>query len=222
VFFYTRRELILFAPFLIKILLLTSFISSSVFAVDKSCSYSTYRWNTQLKKAVDFRQVKHSYSSLRPYEIDRLTGCTVCQEDQITLVIGNIKSFKVCKIIATGLRQQFTQLINSGAPINKIVGYRVGMTKGNIDYHGNRTQFSNHSFGIAIDINDEQNGLYDRCITFDSRCRLIKGGEWKVENKASLKPNSPIVISMKKLGFKWGGEIKGRQKDFMHFSPSGY
>ena len=27
---------------------------------------------------------------------------------------------------------------------------------------------------------------------------------------------------LKDIGFKWGGEILGKQKDFMHFSPSGY
>jgi len=202
--------------------MLVGLISSPAFAIDKNCSYSTYRWNTKLKKAVDFKQVKHSYSSLQSHQIDKVTGCTVCQEDQITLFIGTIKPFKVCKIFAADVRRELTRLVASGEPVNKVIGYRVGMTKGDIDNQGNRTQFSNHSFGIAIDINDEQNGLYDHCVTFGSHCRLRKGGAWNPDNKASLTASSPIVLRMRKLGFKWGGEIKGQQKDFMHFSPDGY
>ena len=206
----------------VKLILLFGFISTSTIAAEKSCSYSTYRWNTKIKKAVDVKQIKQAYSSLKSYEIDQATGCTVCEEDQVTLSVGKIKPFKVCKVFAEDLRQQLEKLISSGETINKVIGYRVGRTKGNVDSYGNRSQFSNHSFGIAIDINDEQNGLYDRCTTFGSHCRLIKGGEWNPQNNGSLTANSPIVLSMKKLGFKWGGEIKGKQKDFMHFSPSGY
>ena len=194
----------------------------SVLAAEKQCTYSTYRWNTNLKKAVDIKQVKRPYSSLKSYEIDPQTGCTLCQEDQVSISIGKIKPFRVCKVFANAIHQELSKLINSGEVINKVIGYRVGRTKGDVDSFGNRTQFSNHSFGTAIDINDRQNGLYDRCVTFGSHCRLIKGGQWKPDDKASLTAKSPIVSSMKKLGFKWGGEIKGKQKDFMHFSLSGY
>ena len=146
----------------------------------------------------------------------------ICEEDQRLIKIGTLTPFKICKIFASDIRYHLTQLLIRGEPIYKIVGYRVGKTKGNADNEGNRIQFSNHSFGIAIDINDQQNGLYDHCRVFSPDCRLRKGGEWDPGNKASLSKNSPIVLRMKKLGFKWGGEIKGQQKDFMHFSPSGY
>ena len=96
------------------------------------------------------------------------------------------------------------------------------MTKGNIDSLGNRTQFSNHSFGVAIDINEEQNGLYDHCVSFGPACRLRRGGIWKPDQVGSLTPDSPIVEGLKGMGLKWGGQIEGDQKDFMHFSPSGY
>ena len=34
---------------------------------------------------------------------------------------------------------------------------------------------------------------------------------------------SMIALELfKEAGFRWGGEIEGQQKDFMHFSPSGY
>lgn len=191
-------------------------------ATQKSCSYTTYQWNISSKKAVNFKRVKHAYSSLIPSEIDRLTGCTVCEEDQKLIKIGTLAPFKVCKIFASEIHHHLSNLFRRGEPINKVIGYRVGMTRGGVDNKGNRTQFSNHSFGIAIDINDEQNGLYDQCEVFGPDCRLRKGGDWNPENKATLTENSPVVLHMKKLGFKWGGEIKGQQKDFMHFSPSGY
>jgi len=37
-----------------------------------------------------------------------------------------------------------------------------------------------------------------------------------------LKQDQAIVKELVNSGLKWGGEIKGWQKDFMHFSPTGY
>lgn len=193
-----------------------------VSAREKLCTYTTYQWNVDRKKAVNFKTVKHPYSALDDYEFDPVTGCSVCEEDQTIVKISNLPPFKICKHLAGDIYYQLSQLLNSDEPLNKVVGYRVGMTRGDVDETGNRTQFSNHSFGIALDINDEQNGLYDHCYVFGSQCRLRKGGTWDPNHPASLTENSSIVLTMKRIGFKWGGEIKGQQKDFMHFSPSGY
>ncbi|MBV1910273.1 MAG: M15 family metallopeptidase [Kangiellaceae bacterium] len=223
------KLLLLFSILLISLIPTTSF-------AEKSCTYTTYKWNTVQRKAVDFKTVQHPYSALQGREIDKQTGCTVCQEDQIEITITGLKPVKMCKILAEDLQhllleqvesyQNQIQTVNRNqaplVPILKLVGYRVGMTKGTIDQQGNRTEFSNHSFGIALDINDEQNGLYDQCITFGSHCRLIKGGKWHPRQSGSITAESDIVHFMKQLGFKWGGEIKGKQKDFMHFSPTGY
>jgi hypothetical protein len=96
------------------------------------------------------------------------------------------------------------------------------MTRGDTDRHGNRTRYSNHAFGIALDINPEANGLYDRCPRFGPGCRLIKGGRWNPARPASLTADGPVVRALKNIGLRWGGQIEGRQKDFMHFSPTGY
>jgi hypothetical protein len=54
-------------------------------------------------------------------------------------------------------------------------------------------------------------------------CQLLRGGLWRPGfDPYSLQQNGLIVRMLKEIGFKWGGEIEGRQKDFMHFSPSGY
>ena len=191
-------------------------------ASEKRCSYSTYKWNVSSKSVVDYRHVKHSYGTLADYEVDQQTGCTVCEEDQVEITLYGVAPFKVCKLMAENVRSVLVDLIEQGQPIFKVVGYRVGMTRGDPDEQGNRTGFSNHSFGIAVDINDEQNGLYGNCFEFGPQCRLRKGGEWQPGQPGSLTIDSFVVNQMKDIGFKWGGEIKGRQKDFMHFSPSGY
>ncbi len=84
-------------------------------------------------------------------------------------------------------------------------------------------EFSNHSYGIAIDINTDHNGLYGNCVEFGPQCQLIRGSLWRPGvDPYSLQLNGLVVKKLKEIGFKWGGEIKGKQKDFMHFSLSGY
>ena len=151
------------------------FMADAAFA-EAQCTYSTYKWNVNIRRAVEPRMVE--------------------------------------KIIAELQRQH--------APLKDVVGYRVGMTRGNPDKHGNRTGFSNHSFGVALDINTDHNGLYENCFKVSSACRLIKGGRWDPKQEESLTADSLIVRTFKQNGFKWGGEIAGQQKDFMHFSPTGY
>jgi hypothetical protein len=99
----------------------------------------------------------------------------------------------------------------------------VGLTRGPIDPDGNRTRFSNHSFGVAIDINPKHNGLYTNCFQFGPQCKRIRGGHWRPhQDPFSLKPDGNVVKALQRIGLKWGGRIQGRQKDFMHFSITGY
>lgn len=204
------------------LLIMSLCMLSPVLANQKNCSYTTYKWNTSLKKAVAFEQVNKPYSELTQNEIDPITGCSVCSEDQVVLKIPHLPKVKVCKQVASNIERALTIANNSGQPIVELVGYRVGMTRGEIDADGNRTQFSNHSFGTAIDINPAYNGLYDNCIQFNSSCRLIKGGPWNSEQKESISADSVLVEQMRRVHFLWGGQIAGKQKDFMHFSLTGY
>ncbi len=187
-----------------------------------TCSYTTYRWNTHTRRAVDHRAVRHPYSELQATEIHEATGCTVCEEDQVRIRLPGIEPFRVCKLLEQDIREALTDAMAKGGTIFSVVGYRVGMTKGEVDSFGNRTQFSNHSFGVAIDINEQQNGLYDHCVSFGPACRLRRGGVWSPGQVGSLASDGPVVKALKRIGLKWGGEIEGDQKDFMHFSPSGY
>lgn len=94
-------------------------------------------------------------------------------------------------------------------------------SRGPADLHGNRTKLSNHAYGLAIDINEKNNGLYVNCPKFSARCRLIKGGKYEPGNTLSLSKDHPIVMELQKAKFYWGGELYGNMKDFMHFSPDG-
>jgi len=188
----------------------------------ESCTYELQLWNVIEKRSVTTKNVEHSYSELRPEELDPATGCTVCSEDQELISTPPLPPFSVCFKLAPSVRSILGDMVRRGALLRTVVGYHVIKSRGVIDKNGNRTGFSNHSFGTAIDLNSEQNGLYDNCISFGPECRLIRGGEWKPGVPGTLDKNSDIVKMFKQAGFQWGGEIAGKQKDFMHFSLTGY
>lgn len=187
------------------------------------CHYQEWRWNVIEQRAVQHTSIVKDSALLTPEERDAASGCSVCEEDQQEIHVAGIPRFSVCKRYAAAVEDSLHQLLSQGEQITSVIGYRVGRSRGAIDASGNRTAFSNHSYGIAIDINSEHNGLYDRCQIFNAECRLLRGGAWRPESDPlSLKRSGPIVTQMRAIGFLWGGEIAGQQKDFMHFSPSGY
>jgi hypothetical protein len=200
-----------------------AWLGFDVSAAQNYCNYTTYTWNVYSRSAVDHRHIEKPYAELQAFEIDAATGCSVCEQDQVEIQLNGLEPFKICRVLADQVQETLHDLMASAQPLEKIVGYRVGMTRGDADGQGNRTRFSNHSFGIAIDINPGQNGLYDRCIEYSAQCRLIKGGSWLPDtDKRSLTADSPVVKTLAEIGLRWGGQIDGKQKDFMHFSPTGY
>ena len=186
------------------------------------CTYEVLTWNVEQKRSVETKTIRHPYRELSREEVDPLTGCTVCSEDQSRIDVPPFPVFSVCHKIAPRIHAVFEELKRKNAPIFTIIGYHVIKSRGKIDNMGNRTGFSNHSFGTAIDINSEQNGLYDRCIQFGPACRLLRGGERRIGIPGTLELHDDIVPTLKRAGFRWGGEIEGNQKDFMHFSITGY
>lgn len=186
-----------------------------------SCTYETWDWDVNQRKAVNHQQVRKSKAVLTPEEKGSLPGCTVCEEDQIDIQIQGVPPFKICKILQIQLNRALQKVVQEGFPLFSIVGYRVGKSKGPLDSLGRRTQFSNHSYGTAIDFNSERNGLYDACIHFGPQCRLIRGGDYQVGRPGTITRDSGLYRALKVEGFKWGGEIQAKQKDFMHFSQTG-
>lgn len=203
--------------------LLVILLMASNAAMAQSCHYLDWRWNVAQQRAVQHNTVFKDTSELLSEELDMQSGCTVCAEDQQAIKLEGLPEFSVCKRYAPLVRDMLQQLISRGEKINSVIGYRVGRTRGDIDAQGNRSGFSNHSFGIAIDINTAHNGLYGNCVQFGPRCKLLRAGPWRPgDDPFSLQPDGLIVKAFQEAGFKWGGEIAGRQKDFMHFSPTGY
>ena len=200
----------------------SDFLSAEDRHLPLTCSYEIRIWNVIQKSSGSVKKVSHPYAELAPGERDPLTGCSVCDEDQEDISLPPVPIFSVCYQLAPRIRSLVETLVRRGAPIHTIEGYRVVKSRGPVDGNGNRTGFSNHSFGTAIDINPEQNGLYDNCTTFGPQCRLLRGGEWRPGTQGTLDKNSDIVVQFKQEGFRWGGEIEGNQKDFMHFSLTGY
>lgn len=204
-----------------KYLLILSILTFFNTAIAKVCSFEYGVYNVQsrtsakrIKISIPKKQIKKEFTDER--------GCTLCQEDQVMVYLKNGIKFKACPLLAADLETLLNQVIDKGFKINEVIGYRPQMSRGDLDSKGNRTEFSNHSFGSAIDVNPRSNGLYDNCVHWSSNCRLRKGGAWRPKhNKASIKKGSFLIKAMSSLGLKWGGELQGKQKDFMHFSYHG-
>jgi len=188
----------------------------------QTCTYESFNWNVRQQRPVNLHTVVHPYSSLTPEEVDPQTGCTVCREDQVSVQVGRLKPFLVCNKVADKVRDALERLLAAGEVVEEVTAYRPGKTRNPLDDESNRTGFSNHAYGSAVDINRARNGLYDNCEQFGPWCRLLQGGTWIPGNPGVLGRDTAIVRGMKAVGFKWGGEIAGKQKDFMHFSVTGY
>jgi hypothetical protein len=199
------------------------------------CTYRSYQWSTRLKRAVNRVKVNKKRSELTAEERDPdFPQCTVCREDQEEIKVRGIPSVTVCKHFALQVREALDKLAqerranSKGFRVVSLIGYRVGKTRGRL-HKGVRMDFSNHSYGTAIDINAKSNGLYRPCspkniTSFQDvkRCKLRHGGHWKPKQIPSLSISRESKVYEYFTGFwKWGGERKDRVRDFMHFSPTG-
>ncbi len=186
------------------------------------CHFDLYRYNVKRKEIEGPKRVSMLRKDLPKDYIDTKNGCSVCEEDQVRVTLYNGKSFLICKVFASAIESALNTALISGFRINEVTGYVVKKTRGKIDNQGYRTGLSNHSFGLSIDINRAHNGLYENCERFSKECRLAHGGSWSEKNELSITESTALVKLLAKNGFQWGGKIVGTQKDFMHFSPTGY
>lgn len=195
------------------------------------CTYRTYAWDVKAKRGVGHRQVKKPRHELTADEKDPADPrCTVCSEDQVTVKVEGLPAVEVCRHYADDVRQALENLKKSGKfQVERLIGYRPGKTRGEV-VDGLRTQFSNHSFGTAIDINAHHNGMYNNCrlqkvaekAADIAKCRLGMGGAWDPERRPRTTVTRGGVAWLAFTKFwKWGGELEGQLKDFMHFSVTG-
>ena len=202
----------------------------------KTCTYSAYAWDTKKKRSTDHFSVQKRYDEVTDDERDpNDPRCTICSEDQVSidasamgLKTGNIK---ICWVYTENVRNALRTIIESGEfDIEKLEGYRPGKTRGKIDQNGLRTQWSNHSFGAAIDINAHKNAIYSKCtqkITNSkddvSGCKRGIGGAYDPQKNPRTSITRDGIVYKAFIPFwKWGGEINGETKDIMHFSITGY
>lgn len=198
------------------IFLLSLFLSHA-FAFD--CHYEYTVWNTRTRASEGPFKIKKWKKDLTKVEKGPL-GCSLCEEDQVNVQLKDGKSFRVCSSIADTFKQAID---SSGFKVETILGYRPSRSRGPVDSRGLRTEFSNHAYGVAVDINENYNGLYSNCVQWGTQCVLTKGGTYRpTQDARSLTRENPLTLSLIHAGLRWGGEIEGTQKDFMHFSPDGY
>ncbi len=202
----------------------------------ETCTYRTYNWSTEERRAVNRRTVEHSYTDVTEDERSPADPrCTVCSEDQVAIDPTEFgfdhEEVLVCWAYAGEISTALANIAESDDfRLVELTGYRPGRTRGRI-VDGMRSEWSNHSFGTALDINADYNGLYRSCdvdeVTPDNidDCRLGVGGEWAPhEHPRRTVTQDSIVYSefTDRVGWMWGGEIDGSTKDMMHFSPDGY
>jgi len=185
------------------------------------CTFEDWAWHSEEARAKTYKTVRSTRDRLTPAQHHPTLPCSICREDQTDVRLSNGAKVTVCKFIASDIHGALEEAIEAGFPIETLKGYRVGRTRGPLDDRGLRTVYSNHSYGLAVDVNSEANGLYDRCVSWSPKCRLRHGGEWDPDNPLSVTRGSVLYDALTNRGFHWGGELAGRQKDFMHFSLTG-
>ncbi|MBT5342317.1 hypothetical protein HOL59_01915 [Candidatus Woesearchaeota archaeon] len=167
------------------------------------------------------KNIKVAYSGIKGEQIDPSgSECTLCNEDQVPITVDG-KTIKVCWKYANQVQNALQKIVDSGFPIKDIIGFREGRTYGGTD-------FGLHPYGVAIDINREINGLYNKCNVWDvNKCVLGAGGKSNAKRVASVSgtitKSSPAYQQLTSIGWKWGGDWgkDNKQKDYMHFSLSG-
>ena len=201
-----------------------------------TCTYSAYAWDTKKKRSTDHFDVSKSYAEVTDEERDpNAPQCTICREDQVVIdphEFGvSADTIRICHLYADQVKNALIAIHKSGEfDIEKLEGYRPGKTRGAVDKNGLRTQWSQHSFGTAIDINAHKNAIYSNCTTPINNsaqdvksCKKGIGGAYNPEKqpRVSIVKGGVVYREMTKF-WKWGGEIEGSTKDIMHFSVTGY
>jgi hypothetical protein len=74
-----------------------------------------------------------------------------------------------------------------------------------------KNKLSNHSYGVAIDINPFQNPA-----VYKSGHISPKGAEYDIQAPGTLKSDSRVTIYLKSKGWRWGGDWNSL-KDWQHF-----
>lgn len=134
----------------------------------------------------------------------------------------NLGLLVVNKKIEKEIIEIFKEIKESGFQIEKIIpiseydwdddkSMEDNNTSGyNYRFVANTTKLSNHSYGMAIDINPRYNPMLVKDKVYPPN------GSYSKENKGTISADSPVVKIFKKKGWTWGGDYK-TIKDYQHF-----
>ena len=115
----------------------------------------------------------------------------------------------VHKAVASDVQEVFQIAQNAGFKIYSAYAYSWRqMNNGG----SNR---SHHSYGIAIDLNVDEN--------YSHRGSTVYAGSFWDPSRSeySIPKDGVLVNAFKAKGWKWGGDWSGNYQDYMHFSFTG-
>jgi hypothetical protein len=82
---------------------------------------------------------------------------------------------------------------------------------------GRRTGWSNHAYGLAVDINPRENPYVGCGMSRDPTAQRFRNRSR--HRKGMITPRA--VRAFRSVGWGWGGAWSGATKDYMHFSVNG-
>ncbi|MBB4742435.1 hypothetical protein BJY16_005894 [Actinoplanes octamycinicus] len=136
----------------------------------------------------------------------------------------------VNKTAATGLTKVFGRLFADGYPIERMRVTSTAELNAPPTGDGNgtdayacrpvrgRTSWSQHSYGLAVDINPFQNPYHRGKVVLPELATSYLDRD--DVRPGMIEPDGPVVRAFAAIGWKWGGDYRSL-KDFMHFSATG-
>lgn len=191
------------------------------------CEYSTYAWDTERGRSTDHEDVNKPFSAVTGDEVSSTDPrCTICESDQVLVELDGVPPFEICWVYVDEVVDAFLEAQRNGFIFEEVEGYRPGRTGGRTDSRGVRTEYGEHAYGLALDINGDFNGMY-RCRVDPSdpervrACRLAHGGEYRPERypRRSIVRGGPLYRALTRRGWVWAGDEYEElgYLDIMHF-----
>lgn len=124
--------------------------------------------------------------------------------------IKTTKKLTIHKQLATDVQAVFQTAQDGGFRIYEATGYSYRKMN-----NGGSGKLSHHSYGVAIDINVNEN--------YSHRGSTVYAGSfWNPgKSKYSIPKDGVLVKAFASKGWSWGGNWSGNYQDYMHFSFTG-
>ena len=125
-----------------------------------------------------------------------------------TKTTGNIT---VHQKLAADVQKALQKAQDQGFKVYSATGYSYRVMN-----NGGSGKLSHHSYGVAIDINVNEN--------YSHRGSTVYAGSFWDPSKSefSIPRNGALVNAFREIGWSWGGNWSGNYQDYMHFSYTGH